>query len=138
MTRLWMGLTLVIGLAACGGTPPFGGDATEPGGSTAAGAVFLTDESEDLTLNNVSYNAATDTLTLNNIPFDDPTMPMSASQRRRLPTVLMPTRVRLRRDRKSCSISRFSGVLTAAERRSRRQAPARILALVSAVQARSG
>jgi hypothetical protein len=72
MTRLWMGLTLGIGLAACGGTPPFGGDATEPGGSTAAGAVFLTDESEDLTLNNVSYNAATDTLTLNNIPFDDP------------------------------------------------------------------
>ncbi|WP_370401007.1 hypothetical protein [Sulfitobacter sp. JB4-11] len=75
MTRIWMGLALGCGLAACGGTPPFGGDATdpdpEPGADTSAGSIFIDDEDAFLRLNNIEYDSATDTLRLNNLPFDD-------------------------------------------------------------------
>ncbi|APE42917.1 hypothetical protein BOO69_05375 [Sulfitobacter alexandrii] len=68
-----MGLALGIGLAGCGGTPPFGGDAVDEGGADgASGSVYLDEQGQFLTLNNIAYDAATDTLTLNNIPFDDP------------------------------------------------------------------
>lgn len=74
MTRVWMGLALGFGLAACGGTPPFGGDVgpdAEPGADAGEGSVFLIDEPRFLRLNNIEYDAGSDTLRLNNIPFDD-------------------------------------------------------------------
>lgn len=71
MTRIWMGLALGLGLSACGGTPPFGG---EGGGDTEAGSdsVYFAESNDTMTLNNITYDPTTDTLTLNNIPFDDP------------------------------------------------------------------
>jgi len=71
MTRIWTGLVLGLGLSACGGTPPFGG---EGDGDADAGtdSVYFTEQNEFLTLNNITYDRTTDTLTLNNIPFDDP------------------------------------------------------------------
>lgn len=71
MTRVWMGLALGFGLTACGGTPPFGGDATEPGADESVGSVFLDDEAAFLRLNNIEYDSSTDTVRLNNLPFDD-------------------------------------------------------------------
>lgn len=76
MTRVWMGLALGFGLAACGGgTPPFGGDAggdaPEPGGDERVGSVFADNEAEFLRLNNIEYDSGSDTLRLNNLPFDD-------------------------------------------------------------------
>tara|TARA_R110002110_G_scaffold164531_7_gene364712 strand:+ start:1548 stop:2411 length:864 start_codon:yes stop_codon:yes gene_type:complete len=68
-----MGLALGIGLAGCGGTPPFGGDAVDQGGADdGAGNVYLDEQGTFLTLNNIAYDPNSDTLTLNNIPFDDP------------------------------------------------------------------
>jgi hypothetical protein len=68
-----MGLALGIGLAGCGGTPPFGGDAVDDGGADdGVGNVYLDEQGEFLTLNNIAYDPDSDTLTLNNIPFDDP------------------------------------------------------------------
>ncbi len=74
MTRQIMGLALVIGLAGCGGTPPFGGGvgSGEGDGDTSGNSAFLTEDNPRLTLNNIAYDPTTDTLTLNNIPFDDP------------------------------------------------------------------
>ena len=72
MTRVWIGLALGCGMiAACGGTPPFGGPAAETGADTSEGSVFAENEAQFIRLNNISYDAGTDTLRLNNLPFDD-------------------------------------------------------------------
>lgn len=70
MKRIIIGLCAATAIAACGGTPPFG--AEEGDADTGAGSVYLTDNNDALTLNNVVYDEQSDTLTINNIPFDDP------------------------------------------------------------------
>jgi hypothetical protein len=67
-------LVLCLGLAGCGDGVPFNGPDEEPGGDTSSGmsSVYFSPENSQLTANNITYDAATDTLTINNIPFDDP------------------------------------------------------------------
>jgi len=62
---------LTLGVAACGNGNPF--TTQEEGADPESANAFLTEEGSFLTLNNITYDPATDTLTLNNIPFDDPT-----------------------------------------------------------------
>ncbi len=64
---------LALGVAACGDGNPFTDEEEQEGVPDAeTRSAFLTDEGTFLTLNNIVYDPATDTLTLNNIPFDDP------------------------------------------------------------------
>lgn len=69
MKRIIIGLCAATGIAACGGSAPFGeeGDADDSNNS-----VFLTEQNAELTANNISFDEESDTLTINNIPFDDP------------------------------------------------------------------
>lgn len=70
--KLWApGLVLCLTLVGCGDGVPFNGE-TEGAADTSTGSIYLADDNADLTVNNVSYDANTDTLTINNIPFDDP------------------------------------------------------------------
>ncbi|MEM6305244.1 MAG: hypothetical protein AAF744_11010 [Pseudomonadota bacterium] len=69
MKRAFFSLAVGASLAACGGTPPFG---VEPGADESVNSTYLTEANAFMTLNNISYDPATDTLNLNNIPFDDP------------------------------------------------------------------
>lgn len=67
-------MTAVAGLAvlcACGDGNPFG-TVQEAGGDVSTGSAYLTDQGTFLTLNNIAYDATSDTLSINNIPFDDP------------------------------------------------------------------
>ena len=71
MKRILTGLALGLGLSACGGTPPFGGE-EDPDTDAGTSSVYFTEDNDLMTLNNVTYDPNSDTLTLNNIPFDDP------------------------------------------------------------------
>ena len=70
MKRIIIGLCAATGIAACGGTAPFG--ALEGDADAGDNSSYLTEQNADLTVNNISYDPESDTLTINNIPFDDP------------------------------------------------------------------
>ena len=66
------GLVLCLAMAGCGDGVPFNQPEDEGPADTAIGSAYLTEENENLTANNISYDPETDELTINNIPFDDP------------------------------------------------------------------
>ncbi len=70
MTRLFSGIAVLALVAACGDGNPF--SIVEEGDDTTPGSAYLTEEGALLSLNNIAYDATSDTLTINNIPFDDP------------------------------------------------------------------
>jgi hypothetical protein len=72
MIRKFLALAGVAALSACGDGNPFGNPQDEENIDTSPGSVYLTEEGDFLTLNNITYDPETDTLVLNNIPFDDP------------------------------------------------------------------
>lgn len=70
MTRLWMGLGLVAGLAACGGTPPFGGTVTDTGGDPDNGVAPIPEELADR-VESFTYDPDNQTLSVEGVPGDD-------------------------------------------------------------------
>ncbi len=70
MTRILMGLACAVGLAACGGTPPFGGNVTDTGGGGPGGPGAIPTELSG-NLQSFTYNPAAQTLTVVGVPFDD-------------------------------------------------------------------
>lgn len=78
MRRSYWSIALVLGLAACGGTPPFGGTTTEADGDATERAVpdVLAGDVQSFT-----YDPVAETLTVQGVPFDDG--PASGEYRRR-------------------------------------------------------
>ena len=68
MKRIFIGLALGLGLAACGGTPPFGGTTTNVGGGANASAIPIELANN---LQSFTYNDAAQTLTVVGVPLDD-------------------------------------------------------------------
>jgi len=74
MKRIAAVCVLALGVASCGDGNPFTDEEAQEGdGDSGSGSVFFDDEQSDtLTVNNISYDAGRDVLIVNNIPFDDP------------------------------------------------------------------
>lgn len=78
MKKVIIGLTFGLGLAACSGEAPFGGDVTETDGSGGAGAI---PEVLAADLNSFSYDPNNQTLTISGITLEDG--PFEETYRRR-------------------------------------------------------
>ena len=66
MTRLIIGLTASLGLAACGGTPPFGGTTSDADDASSAIPTAIAGS-----VQSVTYDPGSQTLTVVGVPFDD-------------------------------------------------------------------
>ncbi len=71
MTRLWMGLALGLGLAGCGGTPPFGGTTTETDGGGTDGSTAAIPTELAGTLRSFTYDPSNQTLSIEGAPGDN-------------------------------------------------------------------